>query len=113
MIGVCVVAAIAVVLWVKGRPHRAPSSAKPAIATGSAASSGQPHAANQAPEPARALVTVSDASGPIAGATVRLSHDGDVTTMQTGTDGTARADDLEAGAWQISATSSRRDRAVS
>jgi hypothetical protein len=49
-------------------------------------------------------VTVTNASGPVAGATVRLSHEGDVTTVQTGADGIARANDLEAGEWQISAT---------
>lgn len=63
-----------------------------------------PAAAGATAEPARALVTVSDANGPLAGATVRLSHDGDVTTLQTGADGSARADNLEAGDWQISAT---------
>jgi hypothetical protein len=47
---------------------------------------------------------VTDANGPVAGATVRLSHAGDVTMLQTGGDGSARADNLEAGEWQISAT---------
>ncbi|NVB77627.1 MAG: carboxypeptidase regulatory-like domain-containing protein, partial [Kofleriaceae bacterium] len=55
-------------------------------------------------DPARAQVSVVDASGPVANATVRLAHDGDVTLVQTGTDGVARADDLEAGEWSISAS---------
>lgn len=63
-----------------------------------------PIAAGATVEPAQALVTVTDANGPLVGATVRLSHDGDVTTVQTGSDGSARADHLEAGDWQISAT---------
>jgi protocatechuate 3,4-dioxygenase beta subunit len=75
-----------------------------ATASGSAAQTRGPAAASATAKPARALVTVTDASGPLAGATVRLSHDGDVTTLQTGADGSARADNLEAGDWQISAT---------
>lgn len=102
-VGVCVVAVVAVAFWWKGRPHS--GSPRPTHATGSGAAV-KPASPTTiaAAEPARALVTVSDAKGPLAGATVRLSHDGDVTTLTTGADGSARADHLDAGEWQISAT---------
>ena len=57
-----------------------------------------------AKQAARAQITVTGASGPIANATVRLSHEGEVTLVQTGTDGVARTDSLEAGTWSISAS---------
>ncbi|HSD87020.1 MAG TPA: carboxypeptidase-like regulatory domain-containing protein, partial [Kofleriaceae bacterium] len=59
--------------------------------------------ADTAPSPARAQIAVTDSSGPVAGATVRLSHEGDVSIVQTGADGMARADALEPGGWAISA----------
>ena len=53
---------------------------------------------------ARAQITVTSANGALANATVRLSHEGEVTLVQTGTDGVARADGLEPGEWSISAS---------
>lgn len=96
-------AVIAVVWWLKTRPHGG-SPSKIATGSGSAAHAASTQAAGTAAQPARALITVTDSNGPIAGATVRLSHEGDVTTLQTGTDGSARADNLDAGEWQVSAT---------
>src|SRR5262249_16276257 len=56
-----------------------------------------PHASH---EPAHAIVTVTDAKGPLAGAIVRFAGpDNDVTTATTGPDGSARTD-LVAGKWK-------------
>src|SRR5712671_2812927 len=88
-------------MWI-GRHH--PTASKSPPGRGSAtvtASHGIPAATA---EPAHALVTVRDDKGPIAGAMVRLAHEGDVTIVQTGANGTARVDDLEAGDWDISAS---------
>jgi len=101
--GVCVlVVAVAAAVWMRARHHPAApttpgpgrgSAHLPATVRGEAASS-----------PARAQIVVSDGSGPVAGATVRLSHEGDVSIVQTGADGIARADALEPGEWALSAS---------
>jgi protocatechuate 3,4-dioxygenase beta subunit len=105
LVGVCVVVvAIAMIGWLKMGGHKSPSSKTHSERGSGTMAAGARHETAAAAEPARALVTVRDASGPLAGATVRLSHEGDVTIVQTGADGTARADSLEAGDWNISAS---------
>jgi len=95
---VVVVAAIGAVLWLRGRDRPA---SKAAATQGSAHSAAVPR---DKVEPARLVVTVSDAKGPIAGATVRLERDrGEVTVAQAGRDGVARAEGLEPGTWHVSA----------
>ena len=67
----------------------------------------KPHAAvtRDKVEPAQLVVTVRDASGPLAGATVRLERDrGEVTIVTTGRDGVAKGAGLEPGSWHVSAT---------
>ena len=55
--------------------------------------------------PAKLVVTVSDDKGPLAGATVRLApRDGEIIVVKTGGDGVAHADQLEPGAWTVSAS---------
>ncbi len=57
------------------------------------------------PEPARIVVTVTDERGPICDASVRLAPErGEIIVLQTGGDGVARAEDLEPGSWQASAS---------
>ena len=56
-------------------------------------------------QPATAIVTVKGGTGPLAGATVRFAREGgDVITVDTGADGTAKAAALDAGSWTISAS---------
>jgi len=56
-------------------------------------------------EPAKLAITVSDGQGPLAGATVRLApKDGEIVVVKTGRDGVAHADQLEPGAWTVSAS---------
>jgi hypothetical protein len=56
-------------------------------------------------EPARLAITVSDAKGPLAGATVRLApKDGEIVVVKTGNDGVAHADQLDPGTWTVSAS---------
>lgn len=107
VIGVLVIAAaIAGVWWWKAHRGGATSATPPVTqaptGSGSAAS---PTPAVTAEAPASATITVTDASGPIAGAIVRLAPDeGDVVVVKTGTDGIARAADLAPGTWQVSAS---------
>jgi hypothetical protein len=102
LLGVCVVVAIALIVW-KMRSHES-APQKSASGSGSAAVAANHRATGATSEPARAHVTVRDDKGPLAGATVRLSHEGEVTLVQTGVDGSAKADALEAGDWDVSAS---------
>jgi len=92
-------------LW--WRHHRAaepprPSAVQPGRGSGSASVT-LPR--GEAIEPARLRITVTDSRGPLAGAIVRLApSDGEVLSVMTGRDGVARADHLEPGAWQVSAS---------
>jgi protocatechuate 3,4-dioxygenase beta subunit len=64
--------------------------------------------ANPPAEPARLAVTVTDDNGPLAGATVRLAPgDGEIVVVKTGSDGTARADQLAPGTWRVSASAAK------
>lgn len=100
---VAVVASVVAVFLVKKRDHAAPSAHTTSAGSAEVARAGT-RAAEAKEEPARAHVTVKDASGPIANATVRLAHAGDVSLLETGPDGIARTEDLEAGEWSISAS---------
>lgn len=71
--------------------------------------------ATQRARPARAsiAVTVTDARGPLANATVRFApDDGEVLVVTTGPNGMARADRVEPGKWQISAAAADHEPAA-
>ncbi|MEO8550516.1 MAG: carboxypeptidase regulatory-like domain-containing protein [Kofleriaceae bacterium] len=108
---VVVIVALAVLgfWWVKSRRTTAPTTPVVAIGSGSARTTGVP-AATQGP--ARAQITVSDAKGPIANASVRLSgDDGAIAIVTTNTDGIAHAE-LTPGEWEISASAAGHEPAA-
>lgn len=96
-------AVLGVVWWKRGeRDTRATAAATP---TGQPQARGSSAVAPAADSAARVRVTVRDARGTIAGATVRLAPEGgDVVVVETGADGVAAVDGLAAGTWAISAT---------
>src|SRR5262245_12410300 len=103
--GISIAIAIAVVAALGGWLHlRTSGSTKKVAATGSAAHATSAPARVKA-KPARVIVTVTDAKGPLAGATVRLEDGtGDVSVVLAGRDGVARAETLAPGTWQVSAS---------
>jgi len=102
-VGVLVVVAVAgLVMWTS---RGSDEGATPAVTQ----RNGSASAPTPASAPMRATgsitVTVTSARGPIAGAVVRLApEDGDVLALETGRDGTAVADQLALGTWQVSAS---------
>jgi len=101
-IGLVVVALAAIGLWWwHGHRAVAPTTTQVGPAVGSAQRIPSVPAATG---PARAEVSVSDAKGPIARATVRFVSDaGEIATATTSTDGVAHAE-LAPGSWAISAS---------
>ncbi|HEX5060652.1 MAG TPA: carboxypeptidase-like regulatory domain-containing protein [Kofleriaceae bacterium] len=96
------IAAIGLFLYM--RRHRDERAPAPAVATKGSAQHAQ-HAAPEPADPAKLVVAVTDDKGPLAGATVRFERErGDVDIVETGKDGVARADRLEPGTWQVSAS---------
>ncbi|HEY6038095.1 MAG TPA: carboxypeptidase-like regulatory domain-containing protein, partial [Kofleriaceae bacterium] len=86
--------------WWHGHRAAAPSVAREGSAAGSAM---RTSAVPAATGPARAEVSVSDAKGPIAHASVRfISDDGAIEVATTSSDGVAHAE-LAPGSWAISA----------
>src|SRR5260221_7816467 len=98
---VVAIAAILVGVWLwHGRKHE---TAAPAT-NGSAASARGATGVSPG-EPARAVVTVSDAKGPLVGATVRLAGPGgDVALATTSAAGVAHVDGLAPGSWTAAAS---------
>jgi len=101
-LGLVVVALAAIGLWWwHGHRAVAPTTTQGGPSVGSAQRIPSVPAATG---PARAEVSVSDAKGPIAHATVRLvGEDGEIVTAMTSTDGVAHAE-LAPGSWAISAS---------
>ncbi len=107
---VVVAAAIAGGWWWKthrgGATTATSTVTQPQGGSGSGATTTAGSATSAAPAaPAKATIKVTDATGPIADASVRLAPDeGDVIVVKTGADGIARAEQLAPGEWRVSAS---------
>jgi Carboxypeptidase regulatory-like domain len=100
------------VWWWTSRGSDPPATQSVTQAGGSGSQAARP-APRAKPAPASLEVTVSDARGPIGNAAVRLApEDGEVLVVRTGPDGSARADRLEPGEWQISASAAGHEPAA-
>ena len=87
--------------WKRGGERTSAPELKPALLGSKEV---MPSSIGKAARPARAQVVVAGPQGPLAGATVRLSRDGDdVQILQTASTGIATSDVLEPGTWTISA----------
>lgn len=112
LLGLVAILAIGGVVWStqRGGEKRA-SLPTPSGGSGSAVVSPVVQAAPASP--ARATVVVSGPAGPLAGATVRLARaSGEVTTLQTATNGTAQSEALEPDTWTISASAAGHEPAA-
>lgn len=108
---VAVLAVGGLVWWKRGGESTTASGPAGVTARGSGAAAVR--APTAAARPASVVVRVNGPSGPLASATVRLEREGgDVTTLQTGADGSAKADGLEPGTWSASATASGHEPAA-
>lgn len=114
---VVVAAAIAGVWWWKtqrgGATTATPTVTQPRTGSGSGATTSSGATTPAAIAPAKATIKVTDASGPVADASVRLAPDeGDVLVVKTGADGIARADQLAPGDWRVSASAAGHEPAA-
>jgi protocatechuate 3,4-dioxygenase beta subunit len=102
LVGIALVVVIGgVAWWLRGsRKEDNPATSTVTQPTGAP----KPHHV-AAPDPARVVVTVRDAKGPVGGALVRLApRQGDVIVLHAGADGVAQSGALDPGAWAISAS---------
>jgi hypothetical protein len=101
LVAVVVVVLIVAVWWHRGSgTSRQPARGDVGALSATRVTRASPRSAG----PAHVTVTVTDAKGPLAGATVRLAaRDGDVTLATTDRDGRASSE-LAPGRWQISAS---------
>ena len=114
LIVVLVVAVVGgAVWWWKGRNGDSPATPTVAQPVGSGSQGVALAAPRGKPSSASVEVLVTDERGSVGNATVRLApEDGEVVVVRTDPDGNARADGLDPGAWQISASAAGHEPAA-
>ncbi len=110
---VCVVAVLGIAIWWLRKDRGSDTPATPELTQSGSGSSSHGHDADEPSTTATLAVSVRDEKGPIAHARVRIAPEGgDVTVVETDTNGTTTIDSLAAGKYAVSASASGHEPAA-